>query len=178
MRKSHLVGGANSAGQAAMHFSRWRCQGPRYWWADSLTRTAMSEYLIDQIEATPNIASRRTVPRSGPCPVTGRLECSTLKTPRGQETRAANSIIISHRQRHLQDGLAPAEIALDDKGFILAGPDLKTRSACRVEAGTRALPGWKAVSRVSRAGDVRFNSGRRCASAVGEGSIAVQFMHQ
>jgi thioredoxin reductase (NADPH) len=171
----YLVGGANSAGQAAMHFSRYAAKVHMLVRGDSLTRS-MSKYLIDQIAATPNIVvenGTEVTSMSGD----GRLECLTLKTPRGQETRAANSIFIFIGAAPKTDWL-PKAIAIDDKGFILAGPDLKTRApaAWKLEREPYLLE--TSVPGVFVAGDVRFNSVKRCASAVGEGSIAVQFMHQ
>jgi thioredoxin reductase (NADPH) len=171
----YLVGGANSAGQAAMHFSRYAAKVHMLVRGPSLTRS-MSKYLIDQITATPNIVvenGTEVTSMSGD----GRLECLTLKTPRGQETRAANSIFIFIGAAPKTDWL-PKAIAIDDKGFILAGPDLKTRApaAWKLEREPYLLE--TSVPGVFVAGDVRFNSVKRCASAVGEGSIAVQFMHQ
>jgi thioredoxin reductase (NADPH) len=136
----------------------------------------MSKYLIDQIAATPNIVVEtctEVVSMAGDT----RLECLTLKTPTGEERRAASSIFIFIGAAPKTDWL-PDSIALDDKGFILAGPDLKTRApgAWKLEREPylleTSLPG------IFVAGDVRYNSIKRCASAVGEGSIAVQFMHQ
>jgi thioredoxin reductase (NADPH) len=136
----------------------------------------MSKYLIDQIEATPNIVvetGTEVVAMSG----NGRLECLTLKTPHGQEARPANSLFIFIGAAPKTDWL-PKEIAVDEKGFILAGPDLKARApgAWKLEREPYLLE--TSVPGIFVAGDVRFNSVKRCASAVGEGSIAVQFMHQ
>jgi thioredoxin reductase (NADPH) len=171
----YLIGGANSAGQAAMHFSRYAAKVHMLVRGESLTKS-MSKYLIDQIEATPNIVVEthtELVAMSGD----GRLECITLKTPRGQETRPANSLFIFIGAAPKTDWL-PREIALDEKGFILAGPDLKARApgAWKLEREPYLLE--TSVPGIFVAGDVRFNSVKRCASAVGEGSIAVQFMHQ
>ena len=140
----------------------------------------MSKYLIDQIAATPNIVvetSTEVVSMSGDT----RLECLTIKTPTGEEKRSASSIFIFIGAAPKTDWL-PGGIALDDKGFILAGPDLKARSgllnghAWKLEREPYLLE--TSVPGIFVAGDVRFNSVKRCASAVGEGSIAVQFMHQ
>ena len=171
----YLVGGANSAGQAAMHFSRYASKVHMLVRGPSLTRS-MSKYLIDQIEATPNIVvetGTEVVAMSG----NGRLECLTLKTPPGQEARPANSLFIFIGAAPKTDWL-PKEIAVDEKGFILAGPDLKARApgALKLEREPYLLE--TSVPVIFVAGDVRFNSVKRCASAVGEGSIAVQFMHQ
>ncbi|HEX9198237.1 MAG TPA: FAD-dependent oxidoreductase [Acidobacteriaceae bacterium] len=171
----YLIGGANSAGQAAMHFARYASKVHMLVRGDSLTRS-MSKYLIDQIATTPNIAvetGTEVVSMSGE----GRLQCLTLKTPRGQEVRGANSIFIFIGAAPKTDWL-PKDIATDNKGFILAGPDLKARApaAWRLEREPYLLE--TSVPGIFVAGDVRFNSVKRCASAVGEGSIAVQFMHQ
>jgi thioredoxin reductase (NADPH) len=175
----YMVGGANSAGQAAMHFSRYAAKVHMLVRGPSLTRS-MSKYLIDQIAATPNIeveTETEVVSMTGDT----RLECLTLKTPRGEERRSANSLFIFIGAAPKTDWL-PREIALDGKGFILAGPDLKART------GLGTTSAWKlerepylletSVPGIFVAGDVRYNSVKRCASAVGEGSIAVQFMHQ
>jgi thioredoxin reductase (NADPH) len=171
----YLVGGANSAGQAAMHFSRYAARVHMLVRGESLNKS-MSKYLIDQIAATSNIVVEthtELVAMSG----NGRLECINLKTPRGQETRAANSLFIFIGAAPKTDWL-PQDIALDEKGFILAGPDLKARApgAWKLEREPYLLE--TSTPGIFVAGDVRFNSVKRCASAVGEGSIAVQFMHQ
>jgi thioredoxin reductase (NADPH) len=171
----YLVGGANSAGQAAMHFSRYAAKVHMLVRGDSLTRS-MSKYLIDQIAATPNIvveAGTEVTAMSGD----GHLECLTLKTPRGEEVRKATSIFIFIGAAPKTDWL-PKDIAIDGKGFIYSGPDLKARApaAWKLEREPYLLE--TSVPGIFVAGDVRYNSVKRCASAVGEGSIAVQFMHQ
>jgi thioredoxin reductase (NADPH) len=171
----YLVGGANSAGQAAMHFSRYAARVHMLVRGKSLAHS-MSKYLIDQIEATPNIeveTGTEVVSMSGD----GHLECLTLKTARGEEQRAANSIFIFIGAAPKTDWL-PDGIALDEKGFILAGPDLKTRAPGAWKLDREPYLLETSVPGIFVAGDVRFNSIKRCASAVGEGSIAVQFMHQ
>ena len=171
----YLVGGANSAGQAAMHFSRYAAKVHMLVRGDSLTRS-MSKYLIDQIQATSNIVVEtctEVLSMSG----NRRLECLTLKTPRGQEARPANSLFIFIGAAPKTDWL-PREVALDNKGFILAGPDLKTRADGAWKLEREPYLRETGGPGIFVAGDVRFNSVKRCASAVGEGSIAVQFMHQ
>jgi len=171
----YLVGGANSAGQAAMHFSRYAAKVHMLVRGDSLTRS-MSKYLIDQIEATPNIVvetGTEVASMSGD----GHLQCLTLKTPGGEEVRPATSIFIFIGAAPKTDWL-PKDIAVDNKGFILAGPDLKARAAAAWKLEREPYLLESSVPGIFVAGDVRFNSIKRCASAVGEGSIAVQFMHQ
>jgi thioredoxin reductase (NADPH) len=171
----YIVGGANSAGQAAMHFSRYADHVHMLVRGKSL-ESSMSKYLIDQIEATPNITvetGTEVVAMSGDT----HLECLTLKTPRGQEARPASSLFIFIGAAPKTDWM-PAELCRDSKGFILAGPDLKAQSpkSWPLERDPYLLE--TSVPGIFVAGDVRFNSVKRCASAVGEGSIAIQFVHQ
>jgi thioredoxin reductase (NADPH) len=171
----YIVGGANSAGQAAMYFSRYAGQVHMLVRADSLTKS-MSKYLIDQIKATPNITVEtctEIVSMSG----NGHLECLTLKTPRGEEARPVTSVFIFIGAAPKTDWL-PKEIALDNKGFILAGPDLKAQSPKSWTMDRDPYLLETSVPGIFVAGDVRYNSVKRCASAVGEGSIAIQFVHQ
>lgn len=171
----YVVGGANSAGQAAMHFSRYASKVHMLVRANSLEKS-MSKYLIDQIAATPNIIvepETQVVSLSGD----GHLECLTLSTPRGEETRHANSLFIFIGAAPKTDWI-PKEIACDPKGFILAGPDLKAKSTVRWPLDRDPYLLETSVPGIFVAGDVRYNSVKRCASAVGEGSIAIQFVHQ
>jgi thioredoxin reductase (NADPH) len=171
----YLIGGANSAGQAAMHFSRYAAKVHMLVRGKSLT-SSMSKYLIDQIAATPNIVvetGTEVISMSGDT----RLECLTLKTPHGEEKRAASSLFIFIGAAPKTDWL-PKDIAVDEKGFILAGPDLHARAPGRWKLERDPYLLETSVPGIFVAGDVRFNSIKRCASAVGEGSIAVQFMHQ
>jgi thioredoxin reductase (NADPH) len=171
----YIVGGANSAGQAAMHFSRYAGKVHMLVRGDSLTKS-MSKYLIDQIAATPNIIVE-TCTEIASMSGNGHLECLTLKTPKGEERRLVTSIFIFIGAAPKTDWL-PKDIALDSKGFILAGPDLKLH---RPKSWTLDRDPYlleTSVPGIFVAGDVRFNSVKRCASAVGEGSIAIQFVHQ
>ena len=70
----------------------------------------------------------------------------------------------------------PAELARDSKGFVLAGPDLKSKVSAKWPLEREPYLLETSVPGIFVAGDVRYNSVKRCASAVGEGSIAVQFL--
>ena len=171
----YIVGGANSAGQAAMHFARYAEKVHMLVRGDSLTRS-MSKYLIDQIEATPNIMVETKAEIAG-MSGNGHLECLRVKTSRGEESRSTSSLFIFIGAAPKTDWL-PESIVCDPKGFILAGPDLKAKSpeSWKLEREPYLLE--TSVPGIFVAGDVRYNSIKRCASAVGEGSIAIQFVHQ
>ena len=175
----YIVGGANSAGQAAMFFSGQARKVSLLCRSDDL-RKSMSEYLVKQIEDRQNI---EVLPNSSVSAVGGgeHLEEVSIDNSATGETRTvpANSLFIfigAAPKTGWLDGL----IERDERGFILSGPDM-------MQDGKRPK-GWRpdrdpflletSVPGIFVAGDVRHGSIKRCASAVGEGSIAVQFVHQ
>ncbi|MCU1322786.1 MAG: response regulator receiver modulated FAD-dependent pyridine nucleotide-disulfide oxidoreductase [Acidobacteriaceae bacterium] len=171
----YIVGGANSAGQAAMHFARYADKVHMLVRGPSLEKS-MSKYLIDQIAKTSNITvetGTEVLSLGGD----GHLECITLKTPRGEETRHANSVFIFIGAAPKTDWL-PLELERDNKGFVLAGPDLRAKTEAKWPLDREPYLLETSVPGIFVAGDVRYNSVKRCASAVGEGSIAIQFVHQ
>ncbi len=171
----YIVGGANSAGQAAMHFARYADNVHMLVRGDSLEKS-MSKYLIDQIAKTSNIlveTCTEVIAMLGD----GHLEGVTLKTPRGDETRDTSSLFIFIGAEPKTDWLPP-ELARDNKGFVLAGPDLQAKSNVKWPLEREPYLLETSVPGIFVAGDVRYNSVKRCASAVGEGSIAIQFVHQ
>ena len=173
----YVIGGANSAGQAAMHFSKYARQVTMLVRAESLEKT-MSKYLIDQIADTSNI---RVEMRTQVVEAMGqnRLECLRIRNSGGDEVRPASSLFVFIGAAPVT-GWLPGEIMRDPHGFVLAGHDLMVENKWpRIWKEERepflletSMPG------VFVAGDVRHGSVKRVASAVGEGSIAVQFMHQ
>jgi thioredoxin reductase (NADPH) len=175
----YIVGGANSAGQAAMHFSNYADKVVMLVRGKSLAST-MSQYLIDQIEQTPKIqlwanASIKEVHGAS------RLEeISVLCSDTNKVERVpATSLFIFIGALPRTDWMS-GTIERDDKGFLLTGPDLmhegKHPKGWPLERDPYLLetniPGVFAV------GDVRHGSVKRVASGVGEGSVAVQFIHQ
>jgi len=175
----YIVGGANSAGQAALNFSRYARRVVMLVRDKSLA-TTMSRYLIDEIERTANIAVEFN---SCVAEVHGeeRLEAiSVLCSTSGATTVVpATSLYIFIGAAPRTDWLNGA-VERDSRGFILTGPDLRRNGK---------LPsGWKptrdpdlletSVPGVFAAGDVRRGSVKRVASGVGEGSIAIQFVHK
>jgi len=175
--KVFVVGGANSAGQAAMHFSRFASHVTMLVRGKSLEAT-MSKYLIDQIAGTSNITVET---ESEIMEAIGdkRLQSLKIRTPRGEESRPASSVFLFIGAAP-QTAWLPEAIMRDSNGFVLSGRDLRVEGQLpRIWREDRepylletSMPG------IFVAGDVRHGSVKRAASAVGEGSIAVQFMHQ
>ena len=175
----HVVGGANSAGQAAMFFSR-QARKVFVLYRGSDLRRSMSEYLVKQIEKTDNIEvllDTSVVAVDGE----GHLEEIATEDSATGETRTvpASSLFVFIGAAPKTDWLNGL-VRRDERGFVLSGPDL-------MQSGKRPK-GWPlerdpflletSVPGIFVAGDVRHGSVKRCASAVGEGSIAVQFVHQ
>jgi thioredoxin reductase (NADPH) len=178
----YVVGGANSAGQAALHFAKFACKVTMLVRASSL-EASMSKYLIDEIERTSNIVVE---PNTQVMAAEGQdhLEAVCVRGPEGMSRRTAGSLFVFIGAVPGTEWL-PDAILRDDKGFILAGPDLES---AEMKASGKFAKMWKqdrdpylletSVPGIFVAGDVRHGSVKRAASAVGEGSIAVQFAHQ
>jgi thioredoxin reductase (NADPH) len=173
----YIVGGANSAGQAALHFAKYANQVTMLVRGDGLSAT-MSKYLIDEIGATSNIGVEthtQVVEAMGE----ERLDCVKLRGPSGERTAPASSVFVFIGAAPVTAWL-PQSVLRDKNGFVLAGPDLRVNGSWpEVWKETRepfllesSVPG------IFVAGDVRHGSVKRVASAVGEGSIAVQLVHQ
>ena len=176
----YIVGGANSAGQAALHFAKFACKVTMLVRARSL-ESSMSKYLIDEIERTSNIVVE---PNTKVLAAEGveHLEAIRLCGPGGESKRKAGSLFVFIGAEP-GVGWLPEVVLRDANGFVLAGPDLTTP-----EMQGKFARIWKenrdpylletSVAGVFVAGDLRHGSIKRAASAVGEGSIAVQFAHQ
>ncbi len=173
----YVVGGANSAGQAALHFAKYACKVTVLVRGQGLSAT-MSKYLIDEIGRTSNIVvetETQVVGASGQ----DHLEALTLRGPGGDTTISATSLFVFIGAEPGVKWL-PASLLRDEKGFLLAGQDLK-HDGKMPESWHEAREPFlleTSVPGVFVAGDVRHGSIKRVASAVGEGSIAVQFAHQ
>jgi thioredoxin reductase (NADPH) len=175
----HIIGGANSAGQAAMHFSKYAKKVIMLVRDTSLAST-MSHYLIEQIEKTPNI---ELMTNTSVVEVHGEARLSTITIARGPEgTREqlpASSLFIFIGAQPRTEWLAGL-IERDERGFVLSGPDL-LRDGKRPKSWTLDRdPGLLEtnVPGIFVVGDVRHGSVKRVASGVGEGAVVVQFMHQ
>ncbi|MGH9405839.1 MAG: FAD-dependent oxidoreductase [Terriglobia bacterium] len=175
----YIVGGANSAGQAAMYFSKFARRVVMLVRGDSLSAT-MSQYLIDQLQATGNVQMET---RSEVVEVHGaeRLEAISVHCAESGEVTQVhtNSLFIFIGAAPRTDWLSGV-VERDDRGFILSGADLLREGKPPKDWRLGRDP-WlleTSVPGVFVAGDVRHGSVKRVASSVGEGSIAVQFIHQ
>ena len=172
----YVIGGANSAGQAAVYLARFARSVTMLVRAASLEQS-MSYYLIQQIDGIKNITVR-TCTEVSEVRGDGHLEQLTLR-----DLAAGTTEIVDAGQLFIFIGAAPGTgwldgvVARDSHGFVLAGPDFSQDDT-----------GWEldrppyhletSVPGVFAAGDVRAESAKRVASAVGEGAMAVMFVHR
>jgi thioredoxin reductase (NADPH) len=173
-----VVGGANSAGQAAVHLARYAAQVTVLVRGRSLA-DSMSEYLIQAIESAPNIAVRYGVAVTGG---TGqsRLEGLTLTDLESGAAETVNAVALfvligaEPRTQWLPDA-----VRRDQSGFVVTGTDLLQGGQPDEQWPLRRLPMFleSSLPGVFAVGDVRHGSVKRVAAAVGEGSIAIRLVH-
>jgi thioredoxin reductase (NADPH) len=174
-----VVGGANSAGQAATHLSKYASEVTLLVRGSSLV-DGMSDYLIKEIDASENIAVRfnsQVVDAGGE----GRLERLVIRDSTSGLTEtvpAAALFVLIGTEPHTT--WLPGEIVRDERGFIVTGPDLLRDGLPPREwpLGRLPLPAETSMPGVFAAGDVRCGSVKRVASAVGAGAIAIQSVHE
>lgn len=174
----HVVGGGNSAGQAAMYLSKYASKVTLLVRGGSLT-ASMSEYLTTEIEAARNIEVRLNTSVVGGGGE-GRLEQLVLEDSASGATQTARSsalfVLIGAEPR---TGWLSEDIVRDGKGYIVTGQDLSSARE-RPESWPLERPPMMletSLPGVLAAGDVRHGSVKRVASAVGEGSIAIPLIH-
>ncbi|MEL6552905.1 MAG: FAD-dependent oxidoreductase [Cyanobacteria bacterium J06621_11] len=171
----YVVGGANSAGQAAMYFSKYARKVNMLVRGESLVKS-MSQYLIDQIDGTDNI---EVMPFHSVKEAQGddRLETILVEDSQTGEmkTLPTNYLFIFIGATPSTEWLGDT-VQRDERGFLCTGPDIEAERGWPLERDRFLLetdvPGIFAV------GDVRHGSVKRVASGVGEGSICVQFVHR
>jgi thioredoxin reductase (NADPH) len=174
----YVVGGANSAGQAAVHLARYAASVTLLVRAQTPS-AGMSDYLIKEIDRAGNITVRprtQVVSAHG----AGRLEELSLRDRERDRTERvpAEALFIMIGAEPRTDWLAGV-VDRDQHGFLLTGADLATTAAGTGWSLPRPpLPMETSLPGVFAAGDVRHGSVKRVASAVGEGAVSVQFVHQ
>src|ERR687886_2005611 len=168
-----VIGGANSAGQAAVYFSSYASRVTMLVRGDSLERS-MSHYLIEQIEALSNVEVR-TRTEAVAAEGDGRLRALRIRGPDGSESiEQVDACFVFIGAAPRTEWLAGV-VARDERGYILAGLDAQGDGW---PLARDPFPLETSVPGVLVAGDVRARSIKRVASAVGEGSMAVSLIHQ
>ncbi len=171
----HIVGAGNSAGQAAMHFSTHARSVTVLCRSDGLEKS-MSRYLIDQIEHRSNIrvrTSSEVVALHGDA----ALEAIDIHdTSTGETTRADSGGLFILIGADAETGWLPPEIALDARGYVLTGSDVRAAGRWPLDRDPYLLE--TSVPGIFACGDVRLGPVKRVAAAVGEGSMAIAFVHQ
>jgi thioredoxin reductase (NADPH) len=168
----YVVGGANSAGQAALHLARYARRVTLLVRGSSLAAT-MSDYLLREIDAAVNIDVRyhaEAVGGGGDARLT-HLELRDRVTGRSETVPAAGLFVLIGAEPHT--GWLPDELERDAAGYVLTGRDRSGGAAERSSSlFETTLPGVFAI------GDVRHGSVKRVASAVGEGAVAIRLVHE
>jgi thioredoxin reductase (NADPH) len=169
-----VIGGANSAGQAAVYFSGYADRVTMLVRAASLVKS-MSHYLIEQIAALPNVEVRTGAQAIAAEGEDGHLRALRIRASDGTETVEDVDACFVFIGATPRTGWLEGVVARDEHGFILAGPEVRdhgwplSREPYALET---SVPG------VFVAGDVRTRSIKRVANAVGEGSMAVSLIHE
>jgi thioredoxin reductase (NADPH) len=171
-KRVFVVGGGNSAGQAALHAAKYAATVTLLVRADTLS-ASMSDYLVREMEGTPNVAiefGTKVVGGGG----SDRLEYLVIHSRSGERTLSADALMVIIGSRP-NTGWLGGSAEIDDWGFVKTGTDLS------VEEWTgshRPTPFETSTPHVFAVGDVRRGSVKRVATAVGEGGIVVSLIHQ
>jgi thioredoxin reductase (NADPH) len=170
----HIVGAGNSAGQAALFFATHAksvtiiCRG------ETLEKS-MSRYLIEQIATRPNI---HALYRSEVVAARGdvSLEAIDVLAATGELSRLESGGLFIFIGADAETAWLPPDIALDPRGFVLTGPDVRATDRWSLDRDPYLLE--TSVPGIFASGDVRFGPVKRVAASVGEGSMAIAFVHQ
>ena len=171
----HIVGAGNSAGQAAMYFST-HARGVTILCRSDGIEGSMSRYLVDQIASRPNIEVRTRTELSA-AHGEASLEAIDLRdADTGESTRVASGGLYIFIGADAETAWLPPDIALDGRGFVLTGADVSAAGRWTLDRDPYLLE--TSVPGIFACGDVRYAPVKRVAAAVGEGSMAIAFVHQ
>jgi thioredoxin reductase (NADPH) len=171
----HIVGAGNSAGQAALFFSTHArsvtilCRG------DSLEK-GMSHYLVDQLASHSNIGVLFRTEVASAHGVDSLEAIDVRNAETGETTRLESGGLFIFIGADAETGWLPGEIALDGHGYVLTGSDVRIAGRWQLDRDPYLLE--TSVPGIFACGDVRFGPVKRVAAAVGEGSMAIAFVHQ
>jgi thioredoxin reductase (NADPH) len=171
----HIVGAGNSAGQAALFFSNHArsvtilCRGDRL-------EKSMSRYLVDQLATRSNIEARFGAEIVGVHGDDSLEAVDVHDSSTGETSRFESGGLFIFIGADAETDWLPPEIALDERGFVLTGPEMRAAGRWDLERDPYLLE--TSVPGIFACGDVRFSPVKRVAAAVGEGSMAIAFVHQ
>jgi thioredoxin reductase (NADPH) len=171
----HIIGAGNSAGQAALFFSTHARSVTIVHRGDTLDKS-MSRYLVDQLANRSNI---RVLCRTEVAAAHGDTSLEAIDVvdnATGETTRLESGGLFIFIGADAETGWLPPEIALDPKGYVLTGTDVRASGRWELDRDPYLLE--TSVPGIFACGDVRFSPVKRVAAAVGEGSMAIAFVHQ
>jgi thioredoxin reductase (NADPH) len=171
----HIIGAGNSAGQAAMFFSAHARSVTILYRGESLEKS-MSHYLVEQLATRSNIHVEYRAEVVGAHGDASLEAIDVRDAVTGETTRRESGGVFIFIGADAETGWLPPEIALDPKGYVLTGPDVRAAGRWQHDRDPFLLE--TSVPGVFACGDVRFSPVKRVAAAVGEGSMAIAFVHQ
>jgi thioredoxin reductase (NADPH) len=171
----HVIGAGNSAGQAALEFSKFAQSVTIVVRGGSLEKS-MSKYLIDQIASKPHIEVVCGAEVVGAHGDPSLQAVDIHRSADGTTSRSVSGGVYIFIGADAETGWLPPEIALDPKGYVLTGGDVQAAGRWELERDPYLLE--TSVPGIFACGDVRYGPVKRVAAAVGEGSMAIAFIHQ
>ena len=171
----HIIGAGNSAGQAAMFFSAHARSVTILYRGDTLEK-GMSRYLVDQLPTRQNIHVRYRTEVVAAHGDTSLEEIDVHDSATGETSRLESGGLFIFIGADAETAWLPPEIALDQQGYVLTGPDVRDAGRWPLDRDAYLLE--TSVPGIFACGDVRFSPVKRVAAAVGEGSMAIAFVHQ
>ena len=171
----HIVGAGNSAGQAAMHFANHARSVTLLCRGETLEKS-MSRYLIEQLEARSNVTTRYRTEVAAAHGADALEAIDVRNGASGETERLESDGLFIFIGADAETGWLPPEIACDGKGYVLTGTDVRDTGRWELERDPYLLE--TSVPGIFASGDVRYGPVKRVAAAVGEGSMAIAFVHQ
>jgi thioredoxin reductase (NADPH) len=171
----HVIGAGNSAGQAAMFFSAHARTVTILCRSDTLEKS-MSRYLVDQLASRANVQVRLGTEVVAAHGESSLEAIDVIDRRTGETVRLDSGGLFIFIGADAETGWLPPEIALDPRGYVLTGADVRAAGGWELERDPYLLE--TSVPGIFACGDVRFSPVKRVAAAVGEGSMAIAFVHQ
>jgi thioredoxin reductase (NADPH) len=171
----HIVGAGNSAGQAAMFFANHARRVTIVYRGDTLEKS-MSRYLVDQLATRSNVNALCGTEVAAVHGDSTLEAIDVVDNVKGEMTRLESGGLFIFIGADAETGWLPREIALDAKGYVLTGPEVRAAGQWGLDRDPYLLE--TSVPGIFACGDVRFSPVKRVAAAVGEGSMAIAFVHQ